>query len=117
MEQLKVSTNNLPSVVKKKVTATATLVSSTEAFPTTGLALQLEESMVATSSILGRKVEDECWNSGLNGRLEAVTTSIQLEAAVAATSEAARLLSCIGVTENNEVTLRKSQIKDTQELA
>ncbi len=78
-------------MAKKKIAVTMASVSSTEAFPTTGLALQLEVSMVATSSILGRKVEDECWNSGLNGRLEAVTTSIQLEAAVAATSEAARL--------------------------
>jgi hypothetical protein len=55
---------------------------------------------VAATSIPDRKVGDECWNSGLNGRLEAVAvsihlkavvTSIQLEIAVAAMSEAARL--------------------------
>jgi hypothetical protein len=39
MEQLKVGINDLPSVVKKKVAAAATSVSSMEAFPTTGLAL------------------------------------------------------------------------------
>jgi hypothetical protein len=43
------------------------------------------------ASIRGRKVGEECWNSGLDGRLEAVVANIHLEAAVA-TSEAARLL-------------------------
>jgi hypothetical protein len=42
MEQLKVGTNDLPSVMKKKVVAAAASMSSTEAFPTTRLALQLE---------------------------------------------------------------------------
>jgi hypothetical protein len=37
MEQLKVGTNELPSVAKKKVTMAAASVSSTEAFPTVGL--------------------------------------------------------------------------------
>jgi hypothetical protein len=54
--------------------------------------------MVAATSIHGRKVGEECWNSSLDGRLETVVTSIhleavaasiQLETAVAATSEAA----------------------------
>jgi hypothetical protein len=53
MEQLKVGTNDLPSVVKKKVAAAATSVSYTEAFPTMGLALQLEVPMVAAASIRG----------------------------------------------------------------
>jgi hypothetical protein len=39
MEQLKLGTNDLPSVVKKKVNAVAASVSSTEAFPMAGLAL------------------------------------------------------------------------------
>jgi hypothetical protein len=39
MEQLNVGTNDLPSVAKKKVAVAATSVSSTEAFPTAGLAL------------------------------------------------------------------------------
>jgi hypothetical protein len=39
MELLKVGTNDLPSVAKKKVAAAAALVSSTETFPTVGLAL------------------------------------------------------------------------------
>jgi hypothetical protein len=39
MEQLKVGTNELPSVVKKKVVVAMASVSSTEAFPTAGLAL------------------------------------------------------------------------------
>jgi hypothetical protein len=39
MEQLKVGTNDLPSVVKKKVVAVAAAGSSMEAFSTVGLAL------------------------------------------------------------------------------
>jgi hypothetical protein len=56
MEQLKFGTNNLPSVAKKNVAATAALVSSTEAFPTVGLALQLEVPTVAVACIPSRKV-------------------------------------------------------------
>jgi hypothetical protein len=70
----------LPSVVKKKVTAAS--VSSKEAFPTVGLALQLEVPMVA-SSIAGTKVGEECWNSCLDAQLEAVAASIHLEALAA----------------------------------
>jgi hypothetical protein len=97
---LKVGINDLLSVVKKKVAAAAGSKSSTEAFPTAELALQLEVPTAAAASISGRKVGEECWNSGLNSRLEAVVASIhlkvvaaniQLEAAVVATSEAARL--------------------------
>jgi hypothetical protein len=82
-------------MAKKKVDAAATTM---EAFPTAGLAIQLEVP-TAAASIPGLKVE-ECWNSGLDGRIEAVATSIhlevvavsiQLEAAVVATSKAARL--------------------------
>jgi hypothetical protein len=51
MEQLKVGMNDLPSVVKKNVAAAAASMSSTEAFPTAGLALQLEVPMAATTSI------------------------------------------------------------------
>jgi hypothetical protein len=98
MEQLKVGTNDLPSVVKKKVVAVAASVSSTEVFPTTGLAFQLEVPTTAAASIRGQKVGEECWNSGLDGRLEAVAASITLKAMAAsihleaaATSEAARL--------------------------
>jgi hypothetical protein len=78
-------------VAKKEVTVVATLVLSTEAFPTAGLILQLEVPTTAATSIPGRKVGEECWNSGLNGRLETVAASIQLEVAVATTSEAAQL--------------------------
>jgi hypothetical protein len=42
MEQLKVGTNDLLSMAKKMVAATAVSVSSMEAFPMLGLALQLE---------------------------------------------------------------------------
>jgi hypothetical protein len=56
MEQLKVDTNELPSVAKKKVVAATASVSSTEAFPTAGLALQLEVPTVAVASIRGQKV-------------------------------------------------------------
>jgi hypothetical protein len=63
-------------------------VSSTEAFPTAGLALELEESTVEAASIPGQKVGEECWNSG---RLEAVAASIQLGVAVVATSEVGQL--------------------------
>jgi hypothetical protein len=100
MEQLKVGTNDLPSVVKKKVVAAEASVSSTEAFPTVGLALQLEVPTVVMVNIPGQKVGEECWSSGLDGQLEsvvasihlkAVVASIQLEEAVAATSVAAWL--------------------------
>jgi hypothetical protein len=60
MEQLNVGTNNLPLVVKKKVVVVAASVSSTETFPTMGLALQLEVPMAAVTSIPSRKVEEEC---------------------------------------------------------
>jgi hypothetical protein len=60
MKQLKVDTNDLLSVVKKKVTVAVASVSSTEAFPMMGLALQLEVPTVVTASILGRKVGEEC---------------------------------------------------------
>jgi hypothetical protein len=60
MEQLKVGTNDLPSVVKNKVVAAAPSMSSTEAFPTAGLALQLEVPMVAATSIPEHKVGEEC---------------------------------------------------------
>jgi hypothetical protein len=56
-------------VAKKKVVAVS--VSSMEAFPTVGLALQLEVP-TAVASIPEPKVGEECWNSGLNGRLKAV---------------------------------------------
>jgi hypothetical protein len=56
MKQLKVGMNDLPSVVKKKVAAAVTSVSSMEAFPTTGLALQLEVPTVAVANICGWKV-------------------------------------------------------------
>jgi hypothetical protein len=100
MEQLKVGTNDLTSVANKKVVVATASVSSMEAFPTVGLALQLEVPMVVVASILGQKVGEECWNSSLDGRLEAVAvnihvkavaTNIQLEVMVAATSEATQL--------------------------
>jgi hypothetical protein len=87
-------------VVKKKVVAAVASMSSMEAFPTVGLALELEVPTAVAASIPSRKVGEECWNSGLYGRLEAVTASIhlkavvasiQLEAVMAATSEATRL--------------------------
>jgi hypothetical protein len=74
---LKGGTNVLPSVVKKKVAAAAASVSSTKAFPTAELALQLEVPIEATS-ILGLEVGEEYWNSSLNGRLEMVVACIKL---------------------------------------
>jgi hypothetical protein len=47
-------------VVKKKVAAAAASLLFTEAFPTTGLALQLEVPTTAVTSIPGRKVGEEC---------------------------------------------------------
>jgi hypothetical protein len=76
MKQLKVGTNDLSLVAKKKVTAAS--VSSTEAFSTVGLALQLEVPTAAATSIRGRKVGEECRNSGLDGWLEVVAASIHL---------------------------------------
>jgi hypothetical protein len=97
---LKVGTNDLPLVAKKKVTAAVASVSSTEAIPMAGLALQLEVPTVVAASISDPKIGEECWNSGLDDRLEAVVVSvhlkvvvasIQLEAVVAIMSEATRL--------------------------
>jgi hypothetical protein len=51
--------------------------------------LQLEVPTAVTANILDRKVGEECWNSGLDGRLEVVVASIQLEATLAVTSEVA----------------------------
>jgi hypothetical protein len=104
---LKVCANDLSSVAKKKVVAAAASVSSTEAFPTAGLTLQLEVPTVTAASIPNRKVGEECYNSGLDGRLEAmmvsihlkaVAASIQLEATVAAMSEATRLRETLPTT-------------------
>jgi hypothetical protein len=98
MKQLKVSMNDLLSVAKKNVAAAMASVSSTEAFPMAGLALQLEVPTAATASIRSWKVGEECCNSRLDGRLETVVTNIHLKAVVAsihleavavATSEAA----------------------------
>jgi hypothetical protein len=47
-------------VVKKKVGVAVASVSSTEAFPTAGLALQLEVPTVVAASIPDRKVGQEC---------------------------------------------------------
>jgi hypothetical protein len=51
MEQLKVATNDLPSVAKKKIAAATASMSSTEAFPTTVIALQLEVATTAVVSV------------------------------------------------------------------
>jgi hypothetical protein len=63
----------LPSMPKKKVVAA--LVSSTEAFPMVGLALQLDVPTTA-ANIPGRIVREECWNSGLDVQLEVMAASI-----------------------------------------
>jgi hypothetical protein len=94
---LKGGTNVFLSVVKKKVDADAASVSSTEAFPTVGPALHLEVP-TTVASIPGLKVGEECWNFGLDGRLEVVAASIQLEAAMASTSKAARLWEIVPTT-------------------
>jgi hypothetical protein len=60
MEQFKVGTDDLPSMVKKNVTAVVASVSSTEAFPMVGLALQPEVPMAVAASIHSRKVGEEC---------------------------------------------------------
>jgi hypothetical protein len=83
MEQLKVGMNGLLSVVKKKVVVATASVSSTEALPMAGLALQLEVPTVAAANICDRKVGEECWNSGLDDRLGAVVASIYLKAVAA----------------------------------
>jgi hypothetical protein len=52
-----IGTNYLPSVAKKVIVAS---VSSMEAFPTVGLALQLEVPMAAVASMPSREVGEEC---------------------------------------------------------
>jgi hypothetical protein len=69
-------------VAKQKVVAAVASVSSKEVFLTMGLALQLEVPMAA-ASIPGSKLGDECWNSSLDSRLEAMAAIIQLEAIAA----------------------------------
>jgi hypothetical protein len=80
--------------VKKKVDAAS--VSSMEAFPMVGLALQVEVP-TAVASIPGPKVGEECWNSGLDARLEMVAANIHLEA-VAAMSKSVRLWETLPTT-------------------
>jgi hypothetical protein len=46
---------------------------------------------MGTANIPGLKLGEERWNSGLDGRLEVVAASIQLEMVVVATSKAAQL--------------------------
>jgi hypothetical protein len=53
MEQVKIGTNDLSPVAKKKVTVATASVSSTEAFPMVGLALQLVVPTVAATTIPG----------------------------------------------------------------
>jgi hypothetical protein len=53
MEQLKIGTNDLPYVAKKKVDADGALVSSMEAFPTMGLTFELEVPTTTAASIPG----------------------------------------------------------------
>jgi hypothetical protein len=72
--------------VKKKTATVVVSMSSKEAFPTMGLALQLKVPTMVTS-IPGPKVGEECWKSGLDGRVEAVVASIHLEAVAAAMSK------------------------------
>jgi hypothetical protein len=64
-------------LAKKKVAVATASVSSTEAFPTAGLALELEVPTTAAASIPGQKVGEECWNSALDGRLEVVVASMR----------------------------------------
>jgi hypothetical protein len=99
--------NDLLSVAKKKITAAMASVSSTEVFPTVELSLQLEVPTAVAVGICGRKVREECWNSGLDGRLEAAAASIHLkavaasihpEAAAADTLEAIRLRETLPTT-------------------
>jgi hypothetical protein len=56
MEQLKVGTNDLSYVAKKKVVAAVASVSSMEAFLTMGLALELEVPTTMMTNIHGQKV-------------------------------------------------------------
>jgi hypothetical protein len=86
----------LSLVAKKKVAAATASVLSTEAFPMVVLALQLKVPMVV-ASIPSPKVGEECWNSGLDTRLKAVTASIHLEE-VAATSESVQLRETLPMT-------------------
>jgi hypothetical protein len=97
-------------VAKKKVVTAVASVSSKEAFPTAGLAPQLEVPTAVVACIRGRDVGEECWNSGLDGRLEAVVASIHLKAMAAtillevvmvATFEAARLWETLPTTSQN----------------
>jgi hypothetical protein len=63
-------------VVKKNVAMAAVSVSSMEAFPMAGLALQLEVPTMA-ASIPVWKVGEEYWNFGLDGRLQAVAATLE----------------------------------------
>jgi hypothetical protein len=64
MEQLKVGTNDLTSVANKKVAVATVSVSSMEAFPTVGLALQLEVPMVVVARRSGKSAGTLAWMAG-----------------------------------------------------
>jgi hypothetical protein len=72
--------------VKKKTAIAVASMSSNEAFPTVGLALQLKVPTMVTS-IPGTKVGEECYKSGLDGRVETVVASIHLEVVAVAMSK------------------------------
>jgi hypothetical protein len=101
-------------VVKKKIDAAATSVLSTEAFPTAGLALQLEVPMAA-ASIPSLKVGEECWNSSLDGRLNAVVASIQLEVAVASIQLEVAVAATLKAARLRETLPMASQVLDPYE--
>jgi hypothetical protein len=95
IEQLKISTNDLPSMATKKVATAATSVSSTEAFPTTCLPSSWRCPrwwwLVSLAERWGR-------SAGLCINLKAVAAGIQLEEAVEATLEAAQLRETLPTT-------------------
>jgi hypothetical protein len=73
MEQLKVGINDLPLF---NICSDRSVAVIHRGIPHGGLPLQLEVPTAAVTSVPSLKVGVEWWNSGLDGRLEAVPTNV-----------------------------------------
>ncbi len=93
MEQLKIGTNDLPSVAKKKVAIAVASVSSMEAFPTMGLPscwrCPRRQRPVSGARRWGRSLGTLSWMAVVASiHLKAVVATIHLEVAMVAMLEA-----------------------------
>jgi hypothetical protein len=102
----------LPLVVKKNVSMMS--VSSTEAFPTMWLALQLEMPTTA-DSIPDPKMGGVCWNSGPDTRLDVVASSIHLLAVLASIQLVVVVVAASKFAQLQEILPKASRVLDPYE--